>query len=95
MDERAMGDFLTYKLYLTKWDDGHVRVSSADWPKSRQTGRVSLPSHTRFVYPLQVRHINVHSDKDVDVVTGLKQKIHYGRPPWDKEFEQVRKENPT
>lgn len=26
MDERGMGDFLTYKLYLTKWDQSHVRV---------------------------------------------------------------------
>lgn len=37
----------------------------------------------------------VHSDEDIDVVTGLKQKIYYGRPAWDKEFEEVRKENPT
>uniref|UniRef100_A0A3Q3VJ84 FAD-binding FR-type domain-containing protein n=1 Tax=Mola mola TaxID=94237 RepID=A0A3Q3VJ84_MOLML len=59
MEERGMGDFLTYKLYLTQWDQSHVRV----WER--------------------------------DVVTGLKQKTHYGRPAWDKEFEQVRKENPT
>lgn len=26
MDERGMGDFLTYKLYLTKWDQSHVRA---------------------------------------------------------------------
>lgn len=26
MEERGMGDFLTYKLYLTKWDQSHVRV---------------------------------------------------------------------
>ncbi|TNN72713.1 Cytochrome b-245 heavy chain [Liparis tanakae] len=45
MEERGMADFLTYKLYLTGWDQGH--------------------------------------------------KTHYGRPAWDKEFEQVRKENPT
>ncbi|TNM99120.1 NADPH oxidase 1 [Takifugu flavidus] len=65
MDERGMADFLTYKLYLTKWDDGHVC------------------------------HINVHPDSDVDMVTGLRQQTNYGRPNWDKEFEQVRKENPT
>ncbi|XP_036381059.1 cytochrome b-245 heavy chain-like isoform X1 [Megalops cyprinoides] len=40
-------------------------------------------------------HVMVHFDKDTDVVTGLRQKTHYGRPNWDKEFEQVRKENPT
>uniref|UniRef100_A0A6D2WR05 NADPH oxidase 1 n=1 Tax=Takifugu rubripes TaxID=31033 RepID=A0A6D2WR05_TAKRU len=65
MDERGMVDFLTYKLYLTKWDDGHVN------------------------------HIKVYPDTDVDMVTGLRQQTNYGRPNWDKEFEQVRKENPT
>nr|XP_046261464.1 NADPH oxidase 1 [Scatophagus argus] len=65
MEERGMGDFLTYKLYLTKWDQ-----SQAD-------------------------HVMVHSDEDKDVITGLRQKTYYGRPAWDKEFEQVRKENPT
>lgn len=24
MEERGMGDFLTYKLYLTRWDQSHV-----------------------------------------------------------------------
>ncbi|XP_040029411.2 NADPH oxidase 1 [Gasterosteus aculeatus] len=65
MEERGMADFLTYKLYLTGWDQGHAN------------------------------HARIHSDKDTDVVTGLKQKTNYGRPAWDKEFEQVRKENPT
>uniref|UniRef100_UPI003AAA8FAC NADPH oxidase 1 isoform X1 n=1 Tax=Centroberyx gerrardi TaxID=166262 RepID=UPI003AAA8FAC len=65
MEERGMGDFLTYKLYLTGWDQSHAC------------------------------HVMVHFDEDTDVVTGLKQKTHYGRPNWDKEFEQVRKENPT
>uniref|UniRef100_A0A665U7W7 FAD-binding FR-type domain-containing protein n=1 Tax=Echeneis naucrates TaxID=173247 RepID=A0A665U7W7_ECHNA len=65
MEERGMGDFLTYKLYLTGWDQSTAQ------------------------------HVTVHFDQDTDVVTGLKQKTHYGRPIWDKEFEQVRKENPT
>ncbi|XP_039976430.1 NADPH oxidase 1 [Xiphias gladius] len=65
MEERGMGDFLTYKLYLTGWDQNHAT------------------------------HVMVHFDEDTDVVTGLKQKTNYGRPIWDKEFEQVRKENPT
>ncbi|XP_037316496.2 NADPH oxidase 1 [Pungitius pungitius] len=65
MEERGMVDFLTYKLYLTGWDQGHAN------------------------------HARIHSDEDTDVVTGLKQKTNYGRPAWDKEFEQVRKENPT
>lgn len=65
MEERGMGDFLTYKLFLTGWDQSHVN------------------------------YVMVNVDKETDVVTGLKQKTHYGRPNWDKEFEQVRKENPT
>ncbi|XP_074530464.1 NADPH oxidase 1 [Halichoeres trimaculatus] len=65
MEERGMGDFLTYKLFLTSWDP-------------------SLPFHE-----------DVHFDKEADVITGLKQKTHFGRPAWDKEFELVRKENPT
>lgn len=44
---------------------------------------------------LQADHVTVYVDHDKDVVTGLKQKTHYGRPAWDKEFEIVRKENPT
>lgn len=43
----------------------------------------------------QADHVMVHSDQDKDVVTGLKQKTNYGRPDWNKEFEEVRKENPT
>ncbi|XP_067313446.1 NADPH oxidase 1 [Pseudorasbora parva] len=65
MEERGMRDLLTYKLYLTGWDQSH-----AD-------------------------HAMVHFDKDTDIITGLKQKTHYGRPNWDKEFEQVRQENPS
>ncbi|XP_059201755.1 NADPH oxidase 1 [Centropristis striata] len=65
MEERGMADFLTYKLYLTGWDDNLVNTE------------------------------RIRSDEDTDVITGLKQKTHYGRPVWDKEFEQVRKENPT
>ncbi|KAF7228416.1 NADPH oxidase 1 isoform X1 [Nothobranchius furzeri] len=65
MEQRGLWDFLTYKLFLTGWDQSH-----AD-------------------------HVMVHFDEDTDVVTGLKQKTHYGRPSWDKEFEQVRRDNPA
>ncbi|MGH0160271.1 UNVERIFIED_CONTAM: hypothetical protein FKN15_053107 [Acipenser sinensis] len=40
-------------------------------------------------------HVMVHFDKDTDVVTGLKQKTHYGRPNWEKEFEDIRNAHPT
>ena len=43
----------------------------------------------------QTAHVMVRFDEDTDVVTGLKQKTNYGRPNWEKEFEQVRKENPS
>uniref|UniRef100_A0A8C2ES40 NADPH oxidase 1 n=1 Tax=Cyprinus carpio TaxID=7962 RepID=A0A8C2ES40_CYPCA len=43
----------------------------------------------------RVNHAMVHFDKDTDINTGLKQKTSYGRPNWDKEFEQVRQENPS
>ncbi|KAM9741761.1 NADPH oxidase 1 [Menidia menidia] len=65
MVERGMGDFLTYKLFLTGWDESHAH------------------------------HVKTNYDKDIDVITGLRQKTNYGRPNWDKEFEQVRKENPA
>ncbi|XP_059377668.1 cytochrome b-245 heavy chain-like isoform X1 [Carassius carassius] len=65
MEERGMRDFLTYKLYLTGWDQSHVN------------------------------HAMVHFDKDRDIITGLKQKTGYGRPNWDREFEQIRQENPS
>ncbi|TRY56898.1 hypothetical protein DNTS_031024 [Danionella cerebrum] len=65
MEERGMRDFLTYKLYLTGWDQSH-----AD-------------------------HAMVHFDKDTDIITGLRQKTQYGRPNWDREFDQVRQENPS
>lgn len=44
---------------------------------------------------LQADHAMVHFDKDTDIITGLKQKTLYGRPNWDKEFEEVRKDNPS
>lgn len=28
MEERGLGDFLTYKLFLTGWDESHVRVET-------------------------------------------------------------------
>lgn len=48
-----------------------------------------------LLFNCQANHVMVHFDEDTDVVTGLKQKTHYGRPNWDKEFDEVRKENPT
>ena len=48
-----------------------------------------------FFFWSQTGQVGIRFDEDTDVVTGLKQKTNYGRPVWDKEFEQVRKENPT
>lgn len=60
-------------------------------PKSSPAAQARL----HLFVPPQADHVMVHSDQDIDVVTGLRQKTYYGRPAWDKEFEQVRKENPT
>ena len=35
MEERGLGDFLTYKLYLTKWDQSHVCAPAAKVQPSR------------------------------------------------------------
>lgn len=98
MEERGMGNFLTYKLCLTGWDQGHVCKSVYSLNlNSRCTFRVILCNSCHFFLfvSFQATYVMVNFDKDTDVVTGLRQKIHYGRPSWDKEFEQVRKENPT
>ncbi|XP_061104708.1 cytochrome b-245 heavy chain-like isoform X2 [Conger conger] len=65
MEERGMANFLTYKLYLTGFDQSHIDYE------------------------------NPRFDQDTDIITGLKQKTHYCRPMWDREFQQIRKENPT
>uniref|UniRef100_A0AAQ4R007 NADPH oxidase 1 n=1 Tax=Gasterosteus aculeatus aculeatus TaxID=481459 RepID=A0AAQ4R007_GASAC len=68
--------------------------------------KISNPNlRTRKVRTQDAHIMSTHSSRwedhchvslcDTDVVTGLKQKTNYGRPAWDKEFEQVRKENPT
>lgn len=68
-----------------------------DQSPGKQARSLSPAGLTRVlcVCPPQVDQVKVHSDEDMDVVTGLRQKTYYGRPAWDKEFEQVRKENPT
>lgn len=48
MDERGMGDFLTYNLYLTKWDQSHVRCLKCRLTKV-QVNRVSLVLVTRLL----------------------------------------------
>ncbi len=60
------------------------------WPKLKY----ELITEHQILY-LQANHAMVHFDKDIDIITGLKQKTRYGRPNWDKEFEQVRQENPS
>lgn len=45
MEERGMGDFLTYKLYLTQWDQSHVRVW-ADQSPAKQSVSSSQPKRS-------------------------------------------------
>ncbi|KAK3096832.1 hypothetical protein FSP39_003782, partial [Pinctada imbricata] len=41
----------------------------------------------------QAQNIILHDSEDVDPVTGLQQKTHYGRPHWDKIFENIAKDH--
>ena len=42
----------------------------------------------------QAQNIILHEHEDVDPVTGLAQKTHYGRPNWDKIFQDLAKSHP-
>lgn len=93
-----MRDFLTYKLYLTGWDQSHVRAINPLWSEKQVDLIWNMSNELiieHLILHLQVNHAMVHFDKDTDIITGLKQKTQYGRPNWDKEFEQVRQENPS
>ena len=48
MEERGMGDFLTYKLFLTGWDQSHVR------------GRYLILSSIITGFPKAIQSWNVH-----------------------------------
>ncbi|XP_062589559.1 uncharacterized protein LOC134251193 [Saccostrea cucullata] len=43
----------------------------------------------------QAQNIILHEHEDVDPVTGLAQKTHYGRPNWDKIFQDLAKSHPS
>lgn len=43
----------------------------------------------------QAQNIILHEHEDVDPVTGLAQKTHYGRPNWDKIFQDITKSHPS
>ncbi|KFQ39349.1 NADPH oxidase 3 [Mesitornis unicolor] len=43
----------------------------------------------------QATHIALHYDDKMDVITGLRQKTHYGRPKWDNEFKQLAENHPS
>lgn len=79
------------------WPSGTILPYVSQVPTDQSPGKQGEfgSIHTPALCPLQAGHINIRPEADVDLVTGLKQKTNYGRPAWDKEFEQVRKENPT
>jgi len=41
------------------------------------------------------RTVALHEEEQVDVVTGLQQKTHYGRPNWDLIFKQLADDHPN
>ncbi|KAM9316728.1 NADPH oxidase 3 [Gastrophryne carolinensis] len=43
----------------------------------------------------QVAHISFHYDSNLDVITGLRDKTHYGRPCWHKEFRHIAENHPS
>ncbi|XP_071497548.1 NADPH oxidase 1-like [Diadema antillarum] len=42
----------------------------------------------------QAKNIYMQEDREIDAVTGLRQKTHYGRPMWDSNFAYIADENP-
>ena len=42
----------------------------------------------------QAKNIYLHEHQEEDVVTGLKQKTHYGRPNWETEFSNIAQTHP-
>ncbi|XP_060040707.1 NADPH oxidase 3, partial [Erinaceus europaeus] len=43
----------------------------------------------------QAAYIALHWDEGTDVITGLRQKTSYGRPNWNKEFQQIACQHPS
>ena len=42
----------------------------------------------------QARNIALHEDSDRDVITGLQQKMNFGRPNWDQIFKGIADNHP-
>ncbi|XP_071506880.1 NADPH oxidase 2-like [Diadema antillarum] len=42
----------------------------------------------------QAKNIYLQEEQEIDAITGLRQKTHYGRPKWDSNFKMVAAENP-
>ncbi|XP_043928344.1 cytochrome b-245 heavy chain [Protopterus annectens] len=43
----------------------------------------------------QAAHIHLHNTGNADVITGLKQKTHFGRPKWENEFKAIASNHPS
>nr|NP_001073020.1 NADPH oxidase [Strongylocentrotus purpuratus]AAW22991.1 NADPH oxidase [Strongylocentrotus purpuratus] len=42
----------------------------------------------------QAKNIYLQEEQEIDAITGLRQKTHYGRPKWDSNFKMIAEENP-
>ena len=43
---------------------------------------------------MQAKNIYLQEEQEIDAITGLRQKTHYGRPKWDSNFKMIAEENP-
>ncbi|XP_078066514.1 NADPH oxidase 2-like [Mustelus asterias] len=101
--EKADAGLLTKKIYFF-WICRETQAFEwfADLLRSLENQMEQLGKHDFLSYKLyltgwdstQATHVKVHIDEETDVVTGLKQKTHYGRPNWDKEFQMIAQTHP-
>ena len=93
MTEKGNHGFLQYNIYLTRgWSKEEVAICPLYKEKPASEENIcQLP----LVYMFQARNIMVRDERqNVDVITGLKQKTHFGRPEWTDIFKKIANDNP-
>lgn len=62
-----------------------------------QIGRQDLLTYSIYLTRgwdyTQAKNIYMQEDREIDAVTGLRQKTHYGRPMWDSNFTYIAEQN--
>ncbi|XP_054753137.2 cytochrome b-245 heavy chain-like [Lytechinus pictus] len=63
----------------------------------RQIGKEHLLTYSIYLTRgwdyTQAKNIYMQEDREIDAVTGLRQKTHYGRPKWDSNFSYIAEQN--